>query len=70
MKNYFGFPIKTFHEENLLQEMLVAKNGDIFVLGEKRVKHHEGDDSVELIFAEVKITRDISPAFRKQSSIL
>jgi len=57
----FGFPFKKFDEENLLEEMLNAKSGDLFLLGEKKIRHIEGDDSVELIFVEVKITRDVSP---------
>lgn len=64
MTTLFGFPIKKFNEENLLKEMLNSNNGDLFLLGEKRIKHFEGDDSVELIFAEVKITRDVSPNFK------
>lgn len=54
----YGFPIQTFDPENLLAEMLAAKDGTMFLLGEKRIKRQEGDDSLELTFAEIKKARD------------
>lgn len=54
----FNFPIKTFEPENLLEEMLQAQEGTVFILGEKRIKHHEGDDTVELTIAQIKKARD------------
>jgi hypothetical protein len=54
----FDFPIRTFNPDNLLDEMLNAEEGTIFVLGEKAIKHTEGDDSVELTFVQIKKSED------------
>jgi hypothetical protein len=53
------FPkIAVFNPDNLLEDMLVAKSGTVFMLGENRVKHHEGDDTVEMTFAVIQRTTD------------
>lgn len=54
----FDFPIKTFDPSNLLEEMLAATDGTVFVLGEKHIKNHEGDDTVEMTFVQIKKVRD------------
>lgn len=55
MKEYkiLGFPVKTFDPEKLQEEMVKATDGTMFLLAENRIKNHEGDDSVELIFAKI-----------------
>ena len=53
-KKLLGFPIRTFNPDKLLEEMLNADNGTIFLLGEKRIPQHEGDDLIELTLAEIK----------------
>jgi len=57
----FNFPVKTFNPDNLLEEMMNADAGTIFILGEKTIKHHEGDDSIELTIAEIRKTVDKAP---------
>jgi len=51
--NIFDFPIKQFNPDKLLEEMLKAEEGTIFVLGENRIKHHEGDGTVELVMCRI-----------------
>lgn len=51
-------PLATFEPENLLQAMLDAPEGTVFVLGEKHIPNHEGDDSVEITFAQIKKAKD------------
>ena len=53
-KKLFNFPIKTFNPDKLLEEMLSAEEGTIFILNEKRISQHEGDDLIELTWAEIK----------------
>lgn len=54
----FNMPIAVFNPDNLLQEMLDAKEGTVFLLGEKRTPNHEGDDTVEQTFVQIKRTKD------------
>jgi hypothetical protein len=53
----FDFPIKTFDPKNLLEEMLNAEDGTVFVLGEKFIPQHEGDDICEITMVQVKKSR-------------
>lgn len=53
MSKIFDCPIKTFDPANLLKEMLSAESGTVFLLGEKRIKNNEGDDSVEVTIATI-----------------
>ena len=48
------FPIKTFNEDNLLEEMLNSTDGTVFILGEKHIGNQIGDDTVELTIAQIK----------------
>lgn len=50
--------IKVWNPETVLQDMLDAKEGTIFVLGEKHIKHPEGDDTVEMTFVQIQRVRD------------
>lgn len=54
----FNFPIKTFQPEDLLEEMLAAEEGTVFVLGEKTIPTHEGNDQVEVTFVQIKKAKD------------
>lgn len=56
----FTSAVKVFNPDNLLQEMLDAEEGTVFVLGERRIKNHEGDDTVELTFAQIYKAKDKS----------
>jgi hypothetical protein len=58
MSKLFNFPIKTFNPGNLLEEMLAADEGTVFVLGEKHIPNPEGDDTVEMTFVQIKKSRD------------
>lgn len=51
--NIFGMPIETFDPDNLLEEMKKAKDGTSFVLGENVIKHHEGEDTMEVVMCKV-----------------
>lgn len=51
-------PLKTFNPDNLLEELLNAKDGDVFVLGEKNIGAQIGDNRVELTIAQVKKVAD------------
>ena len=53
----FDFLIKTFGKDNLYQEMLNSDDGQVFILGENRIKNHEGDDTVEVIMAKIIRTK-------------
>lgn len=53
-KKMFNFPIKTFDQNNLLDEMMRAKEGEVFVLGEKITQNKEGDATVELTIVQIK----------------
>lgn len=56
----FDAPIKTFDPQTLLEEMLASQSGTVFVLGQKSIKHHEGDDTVELTIATIQRVKDES----------
>lgn len=54
----YNLPIKTFDPDNLVEEMKNAKNGTMFVIGENRIEHHEGEDTVELVIATISRVKD------------
>jgi hypothetical protein len=54
----FNMPLKTFNPDNLLEELLNAKDGDVFVLGETSIGEQIGDNRVELTIAQVKKVAD------------
>lgn len=58
MNKLFNMPLKTFSPDNLLEELLNAKNGDVFVLGEKSIAEQIGDNRVEITIAQVKKIAD------------
>ena len=58
MNKLYNFPLKTFNPDTLLEEMLNAKDGDMFVLGERSIAQQLGDNSVELTIAQIKKVRD------------
>ena len=51
---FFSMPFKTFTPENLLQEMLNAKEGEVFILGEKNVAEQIGEQRSEITFVQIK----------------
>jgi len=51
----FNFPAKTFEPENLLAEMLEARDGDVFLLGETCIKSHEGEPKCRVVMARIII---------------
>lgn len=53
--------IQVFNPDTLLEDMLKAKEGTLFLLGENRIKNHEGDDTVEFTFARIIKTKDSNP---------
>lgn len=53
----FSFPMKTFDPDNLLNELLSAKEGTMFLLGENSVQHEEGDNTIELVWVKVIRTK-------------
>lgn len=57
----YGIPIKTFDPDNLLDEMKKAKDGTVFVIGENIIKHHEGEDTVEVVMCQVFRGKDETP---------
>jgi hypothetical protein len=50
----YDYPIKTFDPENLLNEMLNAKDGQVFILGQKEIKNHEGDPTIETTMVTIE----------------
>lgn len=58
----FNFPVKTFDPNNLLEEMMESSEGTVFVLGQKVIKTHEGDDSVESVMAQIRRVNDSETA--------
>ena len=50
--------IRVFNPDTLLEDMLEAEEGTVFMLGEKRIKNHEGDDTVEMTFAQIYKAKD------------
>lgn len=68
-KKVFGTPIKPVPEEKMLEEMKVAKDGTIFILEENRIKHHEGDDSVEVVMAKIIRSKD-TPTTPKKGEVI
>lgn len=54
----YDFPIKTFDPENLMDEILKANDGDIFVLKEENVSPNIGDYWPELTIIQVKKVKE------------
>lgn len=54
----FGVPIQTVKNEDLVETMASAPTGTVFVIGEAVKKNHEGDDTVELVLAQIIRTHD------------
>jgi hypothetical protein len=56
----FGSSIQTFDPENVLEQMIEAQEGTVFVLGSRHI-HTEGepddDNEVEITFAQIKKVR-------------
>lgn len=56
----FGSSIQTFDLENVLEPMVEAQEGTVFVLGTRKI-HTEGtpedDNEVEITFAQIKKVR-------------
>lgn len=61
MSKTFKLPLKTFSPENLLEEMVNAKDGDVFVLDERCIGYQLGDNRVEITIAQIKKVRDEEP---------
>lgn len=49
----FGMPIDVVRNEDMLDAMKHAPTGTVFVIGENVIKEHEGDDTVELVMAQI-----------------
>ena len=56
----FGSSIQTFDPDNILEQMVEAQKGTVFVLGTRQI-HTEGepkdDNEVEITFAQIKKVR-------------
>lgn len=50
--------IKSFNPDNLLQDLLNADEGTVFILGDRHIKNPEGDDTVEMTFVQIQKVRD------------
>lgn len=50
--------IRVYEPNKLIETMLNAEDGTIFVLGEKVKPNPEGDHSVEIIMAQIKRAKD------------
>lgn len=50
--------IKVFNPKTVIQDMLDAKEGTVFILGDKHIKNPEGDDTVEMTFVQIQKVRD------------
>jgi len=53
--------IRVFNPDTLLEDMLAAEEGTVFMLGEKHIPNHEGDDTVEMTFVQIMKSRDTPP---------
>jgi len=56
----FGSEITTFDPENVLEQMVEAQEGTVFVLGTRRIwteGEPEDDNEVEITFAQIKKVR-------------
>ena len=56
--NFYDMPLKTFDPKFWQEEMLKQKHGTLFLIGEDRTINPEGDDTVELVFAQIIRTGD------------
>jgi hypothetical protein len=56
----FDFPLATFTPENLQETMAQAKDGTLFCIKVSEIKHHEGDSDVEVVWAKIFRTTDVS----------
>ena len=53
----FNSSITVFDEDNILEEMIEAREGTVFVLGTRRIwaeGEPEDDNQVEITFAQIK----------------
>ncbi len=55
----FDFPIETYTPENLREQMAKASDGTLFCIEVKEQKHHEGDSTVEIVWAKIFRTKSI-----------
>ena len=54
----YNLPIKTFDPSELMEELLKAKDGDVFVIKEENVAEHYGDYWSEITTVQVKKIRE------------
>jgi hypothetical protein len=54
MSKLFNFPIKTFTPDNLMEEMLNAKDGEVFIIGEQTLINPEGRDTIEITMVQIR----------------
>ena len=65
----YNLPIKTFKPENLMEEILKAKDGDFFVLDEVNTAENIGDYWPEITTIQVKKVREERRREVAQSSL-
>ena len=56
----FGMDITTFDADNVLEQMVEAQEGSVFILGSRRIWTEgapEDDNEVEITFAQIKKVR-------------
>lgn len=54
----YNLPIKTFDPKNLMDELLMAKDGDVFVINEENISPNIGGYEPELTMIQVKKVRE------------
>lgn len=54
----YNLPVKTFKPEHLMEEILKAKDGDVFVVHEENMAEIVGDYWPELTMIQVKKVRE------------
>lgn len=54
----FTSAVKVFDPDNLLEAMLDATEGTVFLVGEQRIRNPEGDGTVEMTFAQIYKAKD------------
>ena len=54
----YDLPIKTFNPDRLMDEILKAKDGDVFIVHEENVAENIGDYWPELTMIQVKKVKE------------
>lgn len=54
----YDLPIKTFNPENLMEEILKANDGDVFVIKEENVAENIGEYKSEITTIQVRKVRE------------